>query len=219
MKTFITTLIIALFSFGISHAQSNSNIEFGFNAGYNESYVTVGQSSTFSSQAISGFNIGVFADMYFSDRWGIKTKLIYDQKGYGPNYYPTPEVLYLNIASPPPAYFNYGNVRLNYLTVPIMADWHFGQKRNWYMHFGPYVGFLLNGNALASTTPGITSYNNVDVGLALGIGIKFPLTRKVKLFIEEDGQGGFTNIYDKAAGSMAQNVRASINMGLNFSVK
>ncbi|WP_233496696.1 outer membrane beta-barrel protein [Mucilaginibacter hurinus] len=36
------------------------------------------------------------------------------------------------------------NYKLDYLTIPVMANWHFGRTKNWYLHFGPYVAFLLN---------------------------------------------------------------------------
>ncbi len=31
---------------------------------------------------------------------------------------------------------------LNYLTVPVMANWHFGRTKNWYLNFGAYTAIL-----------------------------------------------------------------------------
>jgi len=67
------------------------------------------------------------------DRWSGKTKLIYDQKGWNNNFIDFQE-----------GSFSAKNFRLNCLTVPVMASWHFAPKRNWYLDFGPYLGILLN---------------------------------------------------------------------------
>lgn len=36
------------------------------------------------------------------------------------------------------------DIILNYLTLPVMANWHFNKNRDWYLHFGTYAGFLTN---------------------------------------------------------------------------
>jgi opacity protein-like surface antigen len=62
-------------------------------------------------------------------------------------------------------------------------------------------------------------FDTTDVGFAGGIGVKFPVSKSVKLFIEADGQGGFTNIFKYSGGQTVQNVRSSINFGFLIPVK
>jgi opacity protein-like surface antigen len=113
-----------------------------------------------------------------------------------------------------------------------MANWHFGRMRNWYLNFGPYVGFLLSAHAVANsaafTTSSTSSTNSIDVkdsfnstdfGLALGIGVKFPVSNNVKLFIEDDGQAGVSHLFKDGSDGNVQSVRSSINIGFIFAVK
>ncbi|WNM18380.1 porin family protein [Flavobacterium capsici] len=201
-----------LVAFGLSLnmvAQKKGDIEAGFNIGYNSSSVS---DSRNTSDSGNGFNIGGSLDFYLSNTWSIKTKLIYDQKGWNNDVYYDA---------------NSGNqyatdYNLNYLTVPVMANWHFGNTRNWYLNFGPYVGFLLNAKDARFNNDVTDFFNNTDFGLAFGVGVKIPVSDKVKLFFEFEGQGGFTDIlkyqnnYDYSA---VTNSRGSFNFGVNFLLK
>jgi opacity protein-like surface antigen len=134
--------------------------------------------------------------------------LIYDQKGWDNDYiedtngnvYPT-------------------DINLNYLTVPIMANWHFGNKKNWYLNFGPYFGFLLDANETQFDSDVTDVFNTTDFGLALGIGVKVPVSDKLKIFFEYDGQGGINDIFKENQYSAVTNTRSSFNVGLNFLLK
>ena len=89
------------------------------------------------------------------------------------------------------------------------------------MHFGPYVGILLNASETALNTDLKPYLNTADFGLALGIGVKIPLTDKLKLFIEDDGQAGVLNILNSNPNNSgtATNTRTALNIGVLFSVK
>ena len=109
-----------------------------------------------------------------------------------------------------------------------MANWHFGRRRNWYIHFGPYVGFLMNAKLNPYGGQGVdggsvdikNDFNSTDFGLALGIGLKIPISDKVKLFIEDDGQAGLINVIKQSdGGGNFQTNRSSINFGVIFSLK
>jgi hypothetical protein len=99
-----------------------------------------------------------------------------------------------------------------------MANWHFGLTRNWYLHFGPYVGFLLKADADGTDIK--STVKSTDFWLAFGIGVKIPISDNVKIFIEDDGQSGFVNIAKNnsgnSGGSTTLNSRGSLNVGINF---
>jgi hypothetical protein len=211
MKKIFTTLFLVLGFYGLSHAQQRygqqslaGTTEFGFDVGYNSSYLIESQSG-YNSDFVSGFNVGVSADHYFSDNWSLKVKVIYDQKGWGNGFITTPTGEYDNV-----------NFKLNYVTVPVLANWHFGRTRNWYLNFGPYVGFLTSAKETTDNIDVKDSFNSVDGGIALGIGIKIPISDRAKFFIEYDGQGGVTNIFKDSGGDNFQNLRESFNIGINF---
>ena len=117
MKKILFTAAIAVLSFNIINAQlDKGDFELGFGVGVNFSNVAVGGDAENASESRTTFNIGVSGEYYFSDRWGIKTKLIYDQKGWS-NGFVFNEVTLEQTTK---------DFQLGYLTIPLMANWHFG---------------------------------------------------------------------------------------------
>lgn len=205
MKKIVVATIIALGLTSAVSAQKKGNVEFGFNIGYNSSSVS---DSNESSDSGSGLNLGGSVDYYFSNSWSIKGKLIYDQKGWDNDYIEDNNGV---------AYAT--NFNVNYLTVPVMANWHFGNTKNWYLEFGPYVGFLLNAKDTRFKTDVTDAFKSTDFGLALGIGVKIPLNDQLKLFFEFEGQGGLSDIFEYNEYDAVTNSRSSLNVGINFLLK
>lgn len=211
MKKVACFVLVALGFSSTLVAQKKGDIEAGFNIGYNSSNVSDSRSTSDSG---TGFNLAGSLDFYLSNTWSIKTKLIYDQKGWNNdviydvnsgNYYAT-------------------DYNLNYITIPVMANWHFGNTKNWYLNFGPYFGFLLDAKDTRFNTDVTDSFNNSDFGLAFGVGVKLPVSDKIKFFLEFEGQGGFTDILrdnynDGYYYSAVTNSRGSFNFGVNFLLK
>jgi hypothetical protein len=209
MKKILTTLCLSLGIYSASLAQTKNTTEFGGGIGVNTASVAYSGSGQ-NTGYTSGINAGVSAEYYFSDRWSLKGKLIYDQKGWGNGYLSFSDGTVIDGV----------NFHLNYLTIPVMANWHFGRTRNWYLNFGPYMGFLLNTTESTGSVPDLkSSFNSTDAGFAAGIGVKFPIASHVKLFIEADGQSGFTNIFKVSDGTTVQNLRSSFNAGFLFPVR
>jgi opacity protein-like surface antigen len=206
-KLFITTALVSGMAFG-SHAQKKGDIEGGINIGINTSIVS-GDYYWYDSG--SGLNVGLSADYYLSSSWSLKAKLVYDQKGFD-------NVIYTSSFDPVDHGY-YTDVNMNYLTVPVMANWHFGRTRNWYLNFGPYVGFLLNAKETTGGEDLSDLYKSADFGLAFGIGVKIPVSNKLKISLEYDGQGGLTNIANNNEGYDLYNARGCLSVGVNFLMK
>ncbi|WP_432669978.1 porin family protein [Flavobacterium sp. SM2513] len=202
-KTFITAVFALGFIF-TSSAQVKGDVEFGINIGLNTSTVTAGN---FSANTGIGFNAGFASDYYFSDGWSIKGKLIYDQKGWDNGTFEDE----ISVSR--------ADYNLNYLTIPLMANWHFGNKKNWYCNFGPYAGFLLNAKESAKNTDVSDAFNSNDFGLALGIGVKIPVSDKLRVYFEYEGQSGFSDIFKNNLGDRVTGSRNAFNVGLNFMMK
>lgn len=201
MKKLFTTLTLVLGLSTITLAQTNGGTEFNITVGYNYATVTT---SNLNADYRSGFNAGVGAEQYFSDSWGLKAKVLYDQKGWANGYYSTNTS---NITT---------DYHLDYVTVPVMADWHFGRTKNWYLNFGPYIGFLLSAKTAANNQDVKSYFNGTDAGLDIGIGVKFTVSENTKFFIEINGQGGVANINKDSSGSTFRNSVSAINIGFNF---
>jgi len=199
-KLFTIFLVVA--SCSTAFSQEKGNFEYGFNIGLNVSGVTVG--TNYTSDSKIGFNVGAFGDYFFSDRWSIKAKLNFDQKGWNGGYFSNNNVGSLT------------NYRYDYLTVPVMANWHFGRKRNWYLNFGPYVGFLIDAKETNLDIDLKDLSESIDAGLALGIGVKIPVTDKIKILLEVDSQSGLADIIKNNQGGSTTNNRSSLNAGFVF---
>lgn len=202
-KKIITVTLLIAFSV-IGFAQKKGDVEFGINLGLNSSNVT---SEYLSSDTGTGVNLGFAADYFFSDSWSLKGKIIYDQKGWDNG------LLYVGVNR-----YN-TNYNLNYLTIPVMANWHFGKKKNWNLNFGPYAGFLLSAEETAYNTNVKEFFNTNDFGLNIGIGVKFPLSNKLKLNIEYEAQSGFSDVFKDNNNKRIIGTRGALNVGLNFLMK
>jgi opacity protein-like surface antigen len=204
MKKLLCTVVLVLGVSTSSSAQNKGDVEMGGAIGYNYSTVSSGYLSAESS---SGFNAGISADYYFSDTWSIKGKLIYDQKGWDNGFFEDDFGSYS------------ADYSLNYLTIPVMANWHFGHKNNWYLNFGPYIGFLINAEESAKNTDVTNYFNATDFGLAYGVGVKIPVSTKLKIYLEYDAQGGFLDVFKNNDSNRVLGSRGAFNVGLNFLMK
>ena len=203
MKKLFTTLLIALGICTAASAQTAGTNEFGVNVGLNESTVTTGDNQTNSDYRV-GFNVGVSVDHYFSDAWSLKVKVVYDQKGWNNGYFDDGTNSFIV------------DYKLNYITIPVLANWHFGRTRNWYLNFGPYIGILTSAKLSDGGGDVKDLFNTTDGGLDIGIGIKIPVSDRAKFFIELNGQGGVGDIVKDNTGSALRNSASNINIGFNF---
>lgn len=188
--SFALTLGVVLFS----NAQEKGDVELGGQIGLNISNV---ESSDESADSKVSFNIGAFADFYINNRWSIKPKVIYDRKGWSEDI---------------------ADVRANYITLPVTANYHFGGTRRWYFNFGAYVGFLVHAEDSEFGIDLKDGFTDTDFGLAYGIGHKFPVGKNVKLFIEYEGQAGLINVFEESSETV-RNGRSAFNAGLVFLLK
>jgi len=194
MKNNVLVTFIAFLSYLTMNAQfEKGDIALSPQLGVNFS-TYVSEAAYNSRTAVS---IGANVDFYLSDSWSIKTGLMFYGMG---------------------AEDGFGNLdKLNYVTVPFNANWHFGKKRNWYMNFGPAVSFLAGAEAELSDGSKFDikeDISSVDVGLALGIGYTFNVDENLQLFIDYQGYAGFINV-DKndVLPYNVQNSRNGFNVG------
>ena len=139
-------------------------------------------SENLNNKVRTAFNVGVIAEYYFNDRWSFRSGLVYDSKG-------------TKITSSGQDYID----KLNYVAIPLHANWHFGSNRNWFLNFGPTVGFL---------------ESSFDAGLGAGIGYKFDIADATQLYIQYQGYNGFIDLFN--ADFSVFNATSAFNLGVVF---
>ncbi len=205
MNKSLLFLVLFLLSLNLAQAQRSGDVEMGFHAGLNLANVSTSDGQSNTKSRIS-FNVAATGEYYFSESWGIKAKLIYDNKGWADGFI---EDENFNTYS--------ADFRLNYITLPVMASWHFGSRKNWYLHFGPYAGFLISASDSELNRDLKEAFESTDFGVALGIGYKFEVNRSTTLFVEYDAQSGVTDIFEvNEVGQTVRNGRSSLNFGVLF---
>jgi opacity protein-like surface antigen len=202
MKHLVLLTIITCFGITKINAQSDKgDFTLAPQIGINLATYYAGSSDvTFDNR--NSFAGGLVGEYYFSDRWSLRSGLLYDPMG---------------------AIDGFDNVdKLNYLTIPLNANWHFGSNRNWYLNFGLGVAILLSAEVELSDGTTIELKDSIpgsDFGLMLGIGYKFNVSDNVQLYIDYQGYGGFSNLYE--ANNLPfdlRNSRSSFNLGCVFSL-
>jgi len=204
MKKILVTLLILLGFYSVSHAQRRGDVQFGVTVGGNLSYIQDDQ--YYSSNVLGGFNAGLSADYYFSRSWSLKVEARYDQKGYGGG------TLYDDQGNDIADNVNF---RLNYVTVPVLASYHFGPNREFYIDLGPYISFLTSARETNDNVDVKDSFNSTDGGFDLAIGVKIPISPRAKFFVELGGEAGVANIFSGSYDS-TQNLSNNLNVGINF---
>jgi len=209
MKKLFISLLVLTGIYTTAKAQAPNSAEFGVNIGVNQStvqYSGTGENADYKG----GINLGVSGEYYFTDRWGIKAKVIYDQKGWANGFLQLQDGTEIDGV----------DYHLNYITIPVMANWHFGRMRNWYLDFGPSFGFLTSASETSHSADIKPLFNSTEVGIAFGIGVKIPISNKARLFFEYEGQGGLTEVFSQSdSNGTFQNIRSSLNVGVIFPIK
>ena len=153
-----------------------------------------------SYDARTAFAAGIIAEYYFSDRWSFRSGLLYDPMG---------------------AKDAGDNIdKLNYMSIPLNANWHFGSGRNWYLNFGPTLAILLSATSEFSD-PRMQdldikeAISDFDIGLSLGIGYKFDIAENTQMTIDYQGYGGFVSLEEQNFLPFdIRNSRSAFNLGV-----
>ena len=162
-------LILFFLTLSISNAQNDKG-DFTVSPQFGLNLSNYRSSENLSNKIRPSFNAGFITEYYFGERWSLRSGLRYDSKGtivkeFGQKYID----------------------KLSYLAIPLHANLHFGDKNNWFLNFGPTLGFILS--AKADTPDGESNIegelkNTFDLGLEVGFGYKFLVTDNTYMFFQ-----------------------------------
>lgn len=196
MKRILLSLV-ALASFSLTNAQMKERgvIEITPKIGIS-SFTEINENDNTNSN--SEVELGATIDFYFNNRWSLRSGLIANKMGGKYDY----------------SGDSYED-KLNYVTIPINANWHFGSTRKWNLNFGLSPSFLssakvdINGSTENLPDDIIESF---QLGLTFGIGYKIEVTERFGILIDAQFFSGLTNI-NKASSAKITNSGNSFNVG------
>jgi hypothetical protein len=140
--------------------------------------------------------LGFSGSITFQYNWGkriaLRTNIAYERKG-GEGEFDFTD--------------NYGasigkgvvNLNFDYLTIPVLVRYTFGKRVKYFINGGSYFSYLIkqtlvfkgaNSDGESNNT---SSYNRLDVGISLGIGLQYPINEKLILSSEIRGNMGLAN--------------------------
>ena len=188
MKKIIFVAVAAL-SFGFANAQSREKgtIELIPQIGYGASNFY--GDSDISADPLSSISYGVGADYFFNDRWSLRSGILVQTMGA------------VDSAD--------SELKLQYLSVPVNANWHFGSTRKWNLNFGPSIGFLTS--AKVESVDVKDAFKSTQIAFNIGIGYKIEVSEKFSILIDYQSVTGLSKAFDE--GSSAKNSYGSFNLG------
>ncbi len=163
--------MVAAFTLTFVNAQSRANgtIELIPQIGYSSANY-YGKDVSSANKPITDLAFGVAGDYFFNNRWSLRSGLLFQTMGTSGTGFKD---------------------KLNYLTIPVNANWHFGSTRKWNLNFGPSIGFIMS-----ATTNGIDIKNQVtstQIGLNVGIGYKIEVSNAISILLDYQSLTGLTS--------------------------
>ena len=217
MKKINLTLVIAIITILSVNAQTTFGVKAGANFSsfaYSDSY---GEDD--DEKARTSMHFGAVAEIQISDKFSLQPELLYSSLGTKWEW-------------SGPDYSGEDAVKVNYLTVPVMAKYYVAEGFS--LEVGPQIAFLLSAKYEWNETydgesdSGSEDYKeylkNVDFGLNFGVGYKLDsgLNFGARYYLglsnieeEEDGYDGRGDDYDEGDYWMKNRV-FQISVGYTF---
>jgi opacity protein-like surface antigen len=225
MKKNIFFSLICISLFFISKAQKHS-MEYGFQSGLNLNSIHGNTGLKQSASVLTGLSVGGHFKINMNKRFSVKATLAYDQYGWALRSLVFADNFGAEIGKTDVL------IKLNYLNLPLLAEYSFGNKVKFNLDGGIFLGFLVSNKIITKVTESLqpgqapktisTSENNkaTNFGMSFGAGLQIPVTHTIKLDFGVRDNLGLANIYkSQAAGSAIKTNAFSILAGATFVIK
>lgn len=134
----------------------------------------------------------------FARKWAIRSNLFFESKGSGgviPLY---------DEEGDPMGIYNVKS-RFNYMTVPLLFDFHFGRRLSCHLTGGPFMGLLLSRRTIYTDPAsgeemiekGTSSFVPWDGGLVLGSGLRYGVNKRITVSMDTRLNLGMANIVSR----------------------
>ncbi|MEY2692162.1 MAG: hypothetical protein RIT03_552 [Bacteroidota bacterium] len=146
-----------------------------------------------SNEPLSSVNLGVQGDYFYSNRWSLRSGLLFQKMGS--------------------QFGGFFKEELNYISIPVNANWHFGSTRKWNLNFGPTFGLLTAANSNGVDIK--SDLNGFQYGLQVGIGYKLQLSEKFSILLDYQSMSGLSKV-SKDSQNQLKNSYGSFDLGAVF---
>jgi hypothetical protein len=173
-------LLVVLIVVGINEISAQNKFiipqhQYGIKFGYQASMINF--KPAVSQSYLLGNSFGVIYKFTAEKSLGLQAEVLYSQLGWNES-----NGLYAR--------------QLNYLEIPFMTQFYFGNKARFLFNIGPKIGFLLNEKVTINNTVNSTAeqhiqpiYNKFDYGFVGGFGGEFHIG---KTALQLDTRAGFS---------------------------
>ncbi len=215
MRFFFSFLCLTslLFTCSLGVQAQKQRLSFGPRIGTNISRINGG----YGSQYISGFSGGLFLMYSNISHFGVSADVLYSQRGGKYDY----------MATPVGSHYTYTQ-RLNYIDVPILARYFLNLKGKFRPNIfaGGSANFLLSAKQKNLTQndqklPDVDKkddYQNIDLGLVVGLGLNFEVMKGRRLLLDIRYQPGLVAIQKASDSNDVHNSTLSFLLSYGFGV-
>lgn len=164
----------------------------------------------------SGVYSGIIVDIDLETKWRLETGFGYLQRGINVDYTMTSSSVNSDNSTTEIYYQFIRNLRLDYISIPVVFHYKLGKKERFYVSGGLYnslgFNFLINNssttyyettyyasNGGGTSSSSVSSYTKAyihvfDLGLVGGAGVQWPLTESLVFGIDIRGITGLLNV-------------------------
>ncbi|MFC4818197.1 outer membrane beta-barrel protein [Flavobacterium sp. GCM10023249] len=187
MRKIIVIIALSIGFAGFSQKRAKGTVELTPFIGHSASNY-YGEDNLDNS-SLTSVHFGADLDYFYNDRWSLRTGLLFQTMG---------------------TKFNGYKEELNYVTIPVNANWHFGSTRKWNLNFGPSIGFLSSAEANGVDIKDLV--NSTQIGLNYGIGYKLEVSKKFSILFDYQGMTGLSEVPENSDYTI-KNSFGSFNIG------
>jgi hypothetical protein len=191
MKT--TFFFFLLFCSVQLQAQKKANRAAGFYGGINLTTLVQTQFTTEPEGWVFNYGGGLFYEQQLNKIFSLRTELGMERKGSK-----SPNVIFTDNNG---NILGTGRVRTisDYLVVPVLGRVTLGSQPSFFVHTGPYLGYLLHSGRKAGVNNAspLEQTNNdtkkIDFGLTTGVGVQYLGNEKLGISFELRNSAGLAN--------------------------
>lgn len=200
MKIFIPLIVYVIFATVPTFGQ-NSRYELGIEGGPSLIDMWGNMVIDVTGEMAVGFAGGISIQKNINEHISLRTSVLFERKGFAYD-----GERWSDAGHPPDVEEEVGQLHLNYLVMPLLVRVTAGKSFRWYANGGVYLGYLVESYNVVepmsknqgTSVEDVDGHSDIDIGLAIGAGIKIAMTDRLLLSFEVRENLGLHNISEYA---------------------